>query len=157
MGNPVALPSRKTGIFPFAIEVCRRTTEARWINTFEHVDIDNRVKMVVNPGGDNRHYATPGAGVEFCGSGTESVLGYERRIFDHNLQSAAWIGGPDATVLDAKRAGASASRNFNGIRLPGEGEGDVPAVAFTVDQHACDHRCCDAWRSCIKSLKGVET
>src|SRR5207245_934074 len=121
---------------------CRRTTKEGLINTFERVDADNRVKMAIDPAGDDGHYAAPGAGVELCGSSAECVLGYERGIFDHYLQSAAWVGGPDATVLGAKRAGASANRNFGGIRLPGEGEGDVPAVALTVDQHECDLRCC---------------
>jgi len=140
IGNPVVLPSRKARLFPFTIEACRRTTKERWVNAFEHVDADNRVKMVVDPAGDDRHYAAPGAGVKLRGSGTECVLGYERRIFDYYLQRAAWTGGPYAAVLGAKRAGAGASRNFGGIRLPGEREGDVPAVALTVDQHACDLR-----------------
>jgi hypothetical protein len=112
------------------------------INTFERVDADHCVKMVVDPTGDDRHYAAPDAGVELCGSGTECVLGYERRIFDHYLQSTDWIRGPYATVLSAKRAGTSASWNLGGIRLPGKGEGDVPTVALTLDQHACDLRYC---------------
>src|ERR1700694_194552 len=142
IGNPIALASREARLFPFTIEACRRTTKERLINTFECIDADNRVKMVVDPAGDDGHYAAPGAGVELCGSGAECVLGYERGIFDHYLQSAAWIGGPHATVLGAKGTGAGASRNFGGIRLPSEGERDVFAVAFTVDQHACDLRCC---------------
>ena len=141
IGNPVALPSREPRIFPFTIEACRRTTKERLINTLERVDADNSVKMVVDPAGDDGHYAAAGAGVELCGSGAECVLGYERGIFDYHLQSTVWIGGPHATVLDTKRACASASRDFGGIRLPGEREGDVPAVALTVDQHACDLRC----------------
>jgi hypothetical protein len=106
------------------------------INTFERVDADHCVKPVVDPTGDDRHYAAPNSDVELCGSGTECVSGYERRILDHHLQSADWIRGPYAAVLDAKRAAASASRNFGGIRLPGEEEGEVPTVALTLDQHA---------------------
>ena len=146
IGNPISLPSREARLFPFAVEACRRTTKERLINTFERVDADNSVKMVVDPAGDDGHYAAPNADVELCGSGAECVLGYERVIFDHYLQSTAWIGGPHPTVLGAKRAGARASRNIGGIRLPGEEEGDVPAVARTVDQHACDLRVrCSEW------------
>jgi hypothetical protein len=138
IGNPVALPAPKARFVPFSIEAGRRTTKERLIDAFERVDADNSVKMVVDPAGDDGHYAAPRARVELCGSGAECVLGYERGIFDHDLQSTAWIGSPHAAVLDAKRTRASTSRNFCGIRLPGEGERDVPAVAFTVDQHACD-------------------
>jgi len=138
IGNPVTLPSRKARLFPFTIEACRRTTKERLVNALDCVDADNRVKMVVDPTDYDGHDPAPGAGVELCGSGTECVLGYERRIFDYYLQSAVWIGGPYATVLGAKRAGASASWNFGWLRLPCEGEGDVPAVTLTVDQHARD-------------------
>ena len=134
--DPVAFPSREAGLVRFTIEACRRATKERLINIFEGVDADNRVKMVVDPTDYDGHDPAPGAGVELCGPGAECVFGYERGIFDHYLQSAAWIGGPQAAVLGAKRAGACASRNFRGIRLPDEGEGDVPAVALTVDQHA---------------------
>jgi hypothetical protein len=145
IGNPVALPSLEARLFPFPVEACRHTAKKRLIDIFERVDADNRVKMIVDPAGDDGHYAAPGASMELCGSGAKCVPGYERGIFDHYLQSAAWIGGPQATVLDAKRAGASANLNFGGIRLPGEGEGDVPAMAFAVDQHACDLRCCGTY------------
>jgi hypothetical protein len=141
IGNPVALPSCEASLAPFAIEACRRAAKERLIYTFERVDADHCVEPVIDPTGDDRHYAAPGAGVELCSSGAESVLGYERGIFDHYLQSTAWIRGPRATVFGAKGAGAGASWNFGGIRLPSEGKGDVPAVALTVDQHACDLRC----------------
>ena len=77
IGNPVALPSRQTRILPFTIEACRRTTKERLINTFERVDADNGVKMVVDPAGDDGHNAAPGAGVELCGARAKCVLGYE--------------------------------------------------------------------------------
>src|SRR5712692_2872888 len=134
--NPVAFPSREARLVPFTIEACRRATKKRLINIFERVDADNRVKMTADPAGDHRHYAAAGAGVELRGPGAERVPGYERGILNYYLQRAAWIGGPYAAMLGAKRAGAGASRNFGGIRLPGEREGDVPAVALTVDQHA---------------------
>ena len=142
IGNPVALPSREARLFPFTIEACRRTTQERLINAFERIDADDRVKMVVDPAGDDWHYAAAGAGVELRGSGTECVLGDDGRILDHYLESAVWSGGPYAIVLDTKRAGASASRDFGGIGLPDEGEGDVPTVALTLDQHARDLRDC---------------
>ena len=112
------------------------------INTFEGIDADNRIKMVIDPAGDDGHYAAPGAGVELCSPGAERVLGYERGIFDDHLEGAAWIRGPHATVLGAKGAGAGADWNFGRIRLPSEGKRDVPAMAFTVDQHARDLGSC---------------
>ena len=118
IGNPVALPSREPGLFPFTIEACRRTTKERLINTLKRVDVDNSVEMVVDPAGDDGHYAAAGAGVELRGSGAECVLGYERGILDYHLQSAVWIGGPHATVLDTKRACASANRDLGRVRLP---------------------------------------
>ena len=140
IGNPVALASREARLFPFTVEACRCTTKKRKINTFEGVDADNRVKMIVDLAGDHRHYAASSASVELCSSSTEGVLGYERGIFYDYLESAARIGGPHATVLGAKRAGAGTDRDFGGIRLPSEGERDVPAVALTVDQHASNLR-----------------
>src|SRR5262249_49525911 len=125
ISNPVALPSHEARLLPFTIETCRRTTKERLIDTFERVDAHNRVKVVVDPAGHNRHYAAPSANVELSSSSAECVLGYEGAIFDHYFKSAARIGGPHATVLGAKRAGASASRNFSGFRLPSEGERDV--------------------------------
>ena len=91
--------------------------------------------MVVDPAGDDRYYAAARADMELRGAGAKCVSGYVRGVVDCYLQSPLWIGRPHATVLGAKRAGAGAGRDFGGIRLPGEGEGDVPAVALTVDQH----------------------
>ena len=111
------------------------------IHRFERVDADRGVKMVVNPAGDDGHYSAPGADVELCRSGSECVFGNVGGIFNRYLQGAARIGRPYATVLGAKRAGASARRDCGGLRLPGEGEGDVPAVALTTNQHACVSSC----------------
>src|SRR3989442_10784880 len=133
--DPVSLPSREARICPFAIEARRRTAQERLIDIFERVDADHRVKTAVDPAGDDGHYAAARAGVELGGPGAERVSGYERGIFDHHLQSAPRIGGPHATVLGAKRAAAGASRNFGGIRLPGERERNVPAMALTVNEH----------------------
>src|SRR5258705_13462668 len=136
VGDPVALSSREARTFPLAIEVCRRAPEQRWIDVFERVDADDRVEAAVDPAGDDGHYAAPRADVELRGSGPECVPGYESGIFDHYLQSSAWIGSPHAAVLGAKRAAASTSLDFSGIGPPGEREGDVPAVTFAVDQHS---------------------
>src|SRR2546425_5687009 len=133
--DPVSLPSREARICPLAIEARRRTAQERLIDIFERVDADHRVKMAVDAAGDDRHYAAARAGVEFGGAGAECVFGYQGGIFDHHLQSAARIGGPHATVLGAKGAAAGASRNFGGIRLPGERERNVPAMALTVNEH----------------------
>jgi len=106
------------------------------INALERVNTDNRIKMIVDPASDDGHDATPGACVKLRGSGAECVLGHQRGIFNCHLQHAAWIGGPHATVLCAKRAAAGPSWNFCGVRLPGEREADISAVTLTVDQHA---------------------
>jgi hypothetical protein len=143
IGNPVAPPSREARVFSFTIEACRRTTKERLIDILERVDANNSIKTAVDAAGDDRHYAAPGASMKIRGSGTERVLGYERWIFDYYLENAGRIGGPHSAMFGAKRASASANRNFGGIRFPSEGEGDVPAVTFAVDQHTCDLRCCD--------------
>jgi len=140
IGYPVAPPSREASLDSFTIEACRRTAKQRLINSFERVDANNRIKVIVNSAGDNGYDAAPGTDVELCRPGAESVFRYERAIFDHDLQSPPWIGRPHATVLGAERAAACASRNFSGIRLPDQGKGDVSAVAFAIDQHACDVR-----------------
>jgi hypothetical protein len=106
------------------------------INTVERVDANNRVEAVLDAAGDDWDYAAAGAGVELCGLRAKDVLGHERRILDHYLQSGARIGGPYATVLDAKRAGTGAGGYLDRVGLPGKGERDVPAVTATVNQHA---------------------
>ena len=91
--------------------------------------------MVVDQTSDDGHYAAPRADVEFCGACAKGVFRYQGAILDHHFQSTPWIGGPHAAVLGTKRASACTGRNFSGIRLPAKGEGDVPAVTPTVDQH----------------------
>ena len=77
IGYPVTLPSCEPTLVSFAIEACWRKTKERLIDTFERIDADHCVEMAVDPAGDNRHYPAPGADVEFCGSGAESILGDE--------------------------------------------------------------------------------
>ena len=55
--DPVALPSRKARLCPFAIEARRCTAKERLIHIFERVDADHRVKTAVDPAGDDGHYA----------------------------------------------------------------------------------------------------
>ena len=69
--DPVALPSREAGLCPFAIEARRRATQERLIHIFERVDADHRIKMAVDPAGDDGHYAAARAGVELGGPGAE--------------------------------------------------------------------------------------
>jgi hypothetical protein len=83
IGNPVALPSREARLLRFTIEICRRTAKERLVDTFERVDADNRVKVVVDSAGHDRHYAAPSANVELRSSSAECVLGYEGAIFNH--------------------------------------------------------------------------
>src|SRR5438309_1010711 len=53
----VALPAREARVGSLAIEICRCTTQERWIYAFERVDADNGVEMAVDPAGDDRHDA----------------------------------------------------------------------------------------------------
>src|SRR5438552_14862364 len=46
--DPVALPSRKARLCPFAIEVRRCTAKERLIHIFERVDADHRVKITTS-------------------------------------------------------------------------------------------------------------
>ena len=54
------------------------------------------------------------------------------------VSTLLWMRRPHARVPDAKRTTAHALRDLGGIRLPGQSEGDVPAVALTLDHHARD-------------------
>src|SRR5258706_2933159 len=91
--------------------------------------------MPVDATGDDGHDATSRADQEFRGLGAECVLRHLRGIFHHDPESAAWIGGPHAAVLGAERAGAGAGGNLDRVRISGEGEGDVAAVALTANHH----------------------
>src|SRR5436190_13786546 len=91
--------------------------------------------MAVDPAGDDRHEAALRADMELRGAGAECVDRDERGIADRYLQGAAWVGGPHAAVLGAERAAAGARRNLGGIGVPGQGEGDVPAMALAVNHH----------------------
>src|SRR5258706_6534970 len=136
VGYPIALPSRKPGTFPFAIEAGWLGAEERSVDTFKGIDADYRIELTVDTTRDDGHDAAPGADVELRSPSAELVLGYQRGLFDYDLEGAGRVGGPHAAVLGAKRAAAGARRNLLGFRLPGEGERDVPAVALAPDQHA---------------------
>src|SRR2546422_2792443 len=65
---------------------------------------------------------------------------FERVDADHRVKTAVDPAGDDGHYAAARAGvelgrGAGAGRNFGGIRLPGEREGDVPAVAPAVDEH----------------------
>ncbi len=142
VGNPVALSSCEAGLGPFTIEARGRTTKERLIETFERVDADYRVMTSIDLTGGDRNCAASSAGVELRGSCAENVFGYQGGLLDDDVQSGARTGGPHSTVLGTERAGACASRDFDRIRLPSEGERDIPAVTLTLDQHACSLRYC---------------
>lgn len=65
----------------------------------------------------------------------EHVLAHLGRILDAHLEGACRAGRPHAAVFGAERAGARPGRNLRGLRLPVEREGNVAAVAASVDEH----------------------
>ena len=73
--------------------------------------------------------------------GAECIPGYERGMLDPNLKITARTGGPHAAVLGAKRAVAGTGHNLDRVWLQGKGEGDIPAVAGTMNQHESGLRC----------------
>src|SRR3954465_4524249 len=56
-------------------------------------------------------------------------------MLDQDLENSARTGHPHTAMLRAKRAVAGTRHNFEGIRLKGKGERDIPAVARTNNQH----------------------
>lgn len=91
--------------------------------------------MPLDQAGDNRHDAATGADVEVRRLRTEYVFAHARRVLDAHIEGTRWAGRPHAAVLGAERAGARPGRNLRGLRLPVEREGNVAAVAASVDEH----------------------
>src|SRR6266487_4934717 len=84
---------------------------------------------------DQRHGAAPRADVKRGSPGSEGVLRHERGITNSDRQPRTWVRSPDASVLDAEGATARARRNFGRVSFPFELEGDIAAVALTLDEH----------------------
>src|SRR5882762_5908689 len=70
---------------------------------FEHVDVDDRVEMVCDLAGDQRHGTAPRADVKRRGPGPEGILRHQRGITNSDRQLRFWVRSPDAAVLDAER------------------------------------------------------
>ena len=62
-------------------------------------------------------------------------------MLDQNLKIAVRPGGPHAAMLGAKGAIAGARHYLDRVWLEGKGEGDIPAVARTMNQHKSGLRC----------------
>ena len=135
IGNPVTLPARKTRFDILAFEADGCSTKPRCIDIFEHVDVDDRIEMIRDLAGDQRHRAAPRADVKRRGPGPEGVLRHQRGITNSDRQPGIGVRSPDASVLRAKSATARARRNLWRVSFAFEIEGDIAAVAFTDDEH----------------------
>src|SRR5438105_2083938 len=91
--------------------------------------------MVRDLAGDQRYGAAPRADVKRRSPSSEGVLRHERGVANSDRQPGIGVRSPDAAVLDAERATARARRNLGRISLPFELEGDIAAVALTIDEH----------------------
>jgi len=91
--------------------------------------------MVRDLAGDQRHGAAPRADVKRGSPGSEDVLRHERGVTNRNRQPGVRVRSPDASVLDAEGTTAGARRNLGRLSFPLELEGDIAAVAFTIDEH----------------------
>src|SRR6185503_18854640 len=161
--DPVALPSCETNLFAFSVEVRRCMANQRRLDTFKRVDADDRVEAIVDLAGDQRHDATASADMKHRRASSEFVPGYECWVPDPHGQRAVRIGSPDAAMLGAERATAGTRRNLEWVGLPPESEGDVPAVAASVDEHGLPLRgwrrlafrfCRGPRRSCKRNASG---
>src|SRR5258706_1158633 len=64
IGNPVTRPARKTRFDILAFEADGCPAKPRCNDIFEHVDVDDRIEMVGDLAGDERHRAAPRADVK---------------------------------------------------------------------------------------------
>jgi hypothetical protein len=76
IGNPVTLASAQSGLFIFAFEHCRRTSEQRRFYILECVDADNGVEAAVDSTGDHRHHTKPAAHVKLGSLGAKHVCAF---------------------------------------------------------------------------------
>ncbi len=73
ISNPVTRPARKTRFNIFAFEVSGGSAKPRWVDIFEHVDVDDRIEMVRDLAGNQRHGAAPRADVKRSSPGPEGI------------------------------------------------------------------------------------
>jgi len=124
-------------LFPFTIEACdtRRKSDGQRLRT---VDADNRVKMVVDPAGDDRHYGRTGAGVKLCGRYRMPYLDTSDGSLTTTFRSRLdWRSIPAVLVQNEQ---VRREPDLGGIKLPGERKGDVPGSGTYRGSHACDLR-----------------
>ena len=67
--------------------------------------------------------------------GSERVFGNKRSAMDIDVERPGGPGGPDAAMVNAKRAGAGASGDPRGFGLPHKLNFDVPTVTATGYEH----------------------
>ena len=135
IGDPVARSARETRFNIFTLEVGGGPAKPRWVDIFKHVDVDDRVEMVCDLTGDQRHGTAPRADMKRGSPGSEGVLRHERGITNSDRQPGIGVRSPDTSVLDAEGTTARARRNLGRVSFPFELEGDIAAVAFTIDEH----------------------
>src|SRR6266581_1153562 len=135
IGDPVTPSARKTRFNILAFEADGCSAKPRCIDIFEHVDVDDCIEMVRDLARNQRYGAAPRANVKRGSVGSEGVLRHERGITNSDRQPRTWVRSPDSSVLHAKSTTARARRNLGRVSFPFKLEGDIAAVAFTIDEH----------------------
>ena len=91
IGDPVTRPARKTRFDILAFEADGCSTKPRCIDIFEHVDVDDRIEMVCDLAGNERHCTAPRADVKRGGPGSEGVLRHQRGITNSDREPGLWV------------------------------------------------------------------
>src|SRR4029453_7219421 len=133
--NPVTASAGGAGLNIFIFKAGGGSTKPRLIDILEHIDVDDRIEPLRDLAGNEWYRAAARADVKLGSLGAERVRGYECGIANRDDEPGVWIRCPDTTMLDAKRTAVCARRNFGRVAFPGELEGDIAAMAVTLDQH----------------------
>src|SRR5208283_2776337 len=100
--DPVALSAFQAGLNIFTFEASCRLTNTRSIDILKRVDIDDRVRAIVDLAGDEWHRSATRANVKRGGTGFEGVLRHEQGVADRGSQACRRIRCPHAAVLHAE-------------------------------------------------------
>src|SRR5262245_6128517 len=137
VGDPSALATRKARLNALAFEVHGSALQHGLRDVVECIDAYDRVLAFVDLAGDHRHAATASTDVKDRGGGAKGVMRNQGWLADRDDECGRRIGGPDAAVLDAESAATRASRDTGRLGLPIESEGEIAAMAATVNAHCC--------------------
>jgi len=133
--NPTPLAPGQARFQVLPIEVCRTATKEGLRDVVECIDAHDRVKPMVNLARHDRRDAAARANMELRRGRTKRILGDQGRLTNGDSEGTRWAGSPYTTVLGAKGATARARGDLRGLRLPPKPEGDIAAVAATLNVH----------------------